>query len=503
MDLIREDNHQNNEVINQTMDGHKRLRTMRRIGVRILRIAIICICSCIMTVIQESAKKCKKFEELAGDGSCFLSWAKTKCPTEKSVISQADVDTYKACVKKHAEPCIQGNTVLKTMYVDLLGKFDLTKMCDPAHQKKAESYVVEVLEKNPHFLEKEHEKECSVLREAMEETKVLVFMTLAVAVIGLIDCKCDMLKEFKPEFDEIQAWAKKRCANNANLSQADLDKAKGCHTKHINPHLTSADGKVVHKFLEQRVFIKETLDVCTNKGTQDRLKNQGMSEVGVSRGMKLKKEVEANCPKFKGGFQGYNVCKSITDDFTKMTKRTVLASNMFNHSKDQLFMESNLQPFSDTLPISCEETTTEAGGVEVPECKYHKVDGVAVCPNVTKGGAIPKLMQCANKMKHDFMGFCKKPPSPELLEKVQEQCLMACVVPCVPTDMTALMGDCDIDVGGMEISMDMFCDKKKQKLGKSCASAMFKKNKNKYMNLFNKQIHLDCYARIKKELGIN
>jgi hypothetical protein len=34
---------------------------------------------------------------------------------------------------------------------------------------------------------------------------------VVVAMIGLIDCKCDMLKEFKPEFDEIQTWAKARC----------------------------------------------------------------------------------------------------------------------------------------------------------------------------------------------------------------------------------------------------------------------------------------------------
>jgi hypothetical protein len=35
--------------------------------------------------------------------------------------------------------------------------------------------------------------------------------------------------------------------------------------------MTSADGKVVSKFLDERVFIKETLDVCSNKATQDRV----------------------------------------------------------------------------------------------------------------------------------------------------------------------------------------------------------------------------------------
>ncbi|CAG2181493.1 unnamed protein product, partial [Oppiella nova] len=130
---------------------------------------------------------------------------------------------------------------------------------------------------------------------------------------------------------------------------------------------------------------------------------------------------------------------------------------------------------------------------EVPECKYPKKDGVATCPNVTTGGAIPKLMQCANKMKHDFMGFCKNPPSEELMDKLREQCVMVCIFPCLPTDiMNVGLGDCDIDVTGMELSMEMFCDKKKQKLGKSCAASLFKKHKNEYMDLFNKKIHMIC-----------
>ncbi|CAG2171658.1 unnamed protein product [Oppiella nova] len=137
--------------------------------------------------------------------------------------------------------------------------------------------------------------------------KLITLVAFVAALFAMIDCKCDMLKEFKPEFDEIQAWAKKRCDTNAALSQSDLDKAKGCYDKHIQQYMASADGKVVDKFICKEIFIKETLDVCTNKATQDRIKNKGMSDVGVSRGMKLKKEVEADCPKFKGGFQGYNV----------------------------------------------------------------------------------------------------------------------------------------------------------------------------------------------------
>ena len=56
------------------------------------------------------------------------------------------------------------------------------------------------------------------------------------------------------------------------------------------------------------------------------------------------------------------------------------------------------------VDVRCEE---EEDHITVPECPYEYKDGAFICPNVTSGGAIPKLMQCANKMKHDFMGFCK------------------------------------------------------------------------------------------------
>ena len=50
-----------------------------------------------------------------------------------------------------------------------------------------------------------------------------------------------------------------------------MDKAKGCYTANIQQFMQSADGKVVDKFIDQQIFIKETLDVCTNKATQDRV----------------------------------------------------------------------------------------------------------------------------------------------------------------------------------------------------------------------------------------
>ena len=134
-----------------------------------------------------------------------------------------------------------------------------------------------------------------------------------------------------------------------------------------------------------------------------------------------------------------------------------------------------------------EEEDDEEERVVVPECPYEYKDGLPVCPNVTTGGAIPKLMQCANKMKHDFMGFCKSiapcpfyqlkldlsiwffspwsyPPSLELLDKVREQCIEVCILPCLPMDMMSMAGECDVDLSTLDISMDMFCDKKKQKI---------------------------------------
>ncbi|XP_054158465.1 uncharacterized protein LOC128956775 [Oppia nitens] len=138
--------------------------------------------------------------------------------------------------------------------------------------------------------------------------KLLVTLSVLLASLGYISCKCDMLKEFKPEFDQLSGWAKSRCDKNPSLSQADMDKAKGCYNKCLKPSMTSKDAQVVDGFLAKRVFVKETLDVCSNKATQDRVKNQGMSEVGVSRGMKLKKEVESDCPKFKGAFQSFSSC---------------------------------------------------------------------------------------------------------------------------------------------------------------------------------------------------
>lgn len=68
---------------------------------------------------------------------------------------------------------------------------------------------------------------------------------------------------------------------------------------------------------------------------------------------------------------------------------------------------------SSSICCAEEEEEEEYKRPNVPECPYEYKDGMYICPNVTQGGAIPKLMQCANKMKHDFMGFCKSETYPE------------------------------------------------------------------------------------------
>lgn len=52
----------------------------------------------------------------------------------------------------------------------------------------------------------------------------------------------------------------------------------------------------------------------------------------------------------------------------------------------------------------------------------------------------------------------------ELLDKVREQCLDVCVLPCLPMDMMNIVGECDMDMTNLDLSMDLFCDKKKQKI---------------------------------------
>ncbi len=54
------------------------------------------------------------------------------------------------------------------------------------------------------------------------------------------------------------------------------------------------------------------------------------------------------------------------------------------------------------------EPTSAPAAVVVPECPYPAAEnGSLICPETKTGGSIPKLMQCANKMKNEFANICK------------------------------------------------------------------------------------------------
>jgi hypothetical protein len=70
---------------------------------------------------------------------------------------------------------------------------------------------------------------------------------------------------------------------------------------------------------------------------------------------------------------------------------------------------SQLLSVSSDDPTAAEPTLAPASAaVVVPECPYAAAEnGSLICPEVKSGGAIPKLMQCANKIKNEFGNICK------------------------------------------------------------------------------------------------
>ncbi|XP_054158407.1 uncharacterized protein LOC128956717 [Oppia nitens] len=119
---------------------------------------------------KPAANKCKKLFELEADGGTFKEWAIKKCPTDKTIIPQSEVDEYKKCVTTHLEPCLK-TELLKNVFINLLSKFDLTKVCTEAEQSKVQKWVMDIIENHTNELEKDDENQCSILRQALTNVK--------------------------------------------------------------------------------------------------------------------------------------------------------------------------------------------------------------------------------------------------------------------------------------------------------------------------------------------
>ena len=92
------------------------------------------------------------------------------------------------------------------------------------------------------------------------------------------------------------------------MSDADIAKAQECYKNHLSQHFTSANGQAVDKFINAKIFKnKDIKKVCTSKAVQDQIKKDAMSDIGMKKGMECKKEMEADCPKYKAALQDYNV----------------------------------------------------------------------------------------------------------------------------------------------------------------------------------------------------
>jgi hypothetical protein len=79
-------------------------------------------------------------------------------------------------------------------------------------------------------------------------------------------------------------------------------------------------------------------------------------------------------------------------------------------SISQLLSVSSDDPTATPTPTSAPTPapTPAPAAVVVPECPYEAAEnGSLICPEVKSGGAIPKLMQCANKVKNEFANICK------------------------------------------------------------------------------------------------
>ena len=53
------------------------------------------------------------------------------------------------------------------------------------------------------------------------------------------------------------------------------------------------------------------------------------------------------------------------------------------------------------------EAEEEEEHLVVPECPLEYKEGIPICPSVTTGGSIRKLMKCAKKMQAEIMDVCK------------------------------------------------------------------------------------------------
>ncbi|MFB8276881.1 hypothetical protein [Nocardia colli] len=118
------------------------------------------------------------------------------------------------------------------------------------------------------------------------------------------EAKCDAIKELKPEVQELMDYVKEECAQNSRISLekrtkivASIDAAE----KELNIEGKSDFITAIH-WLKGQILDGSNADICNDKAVQDKLKQRIMTDIGVSRGMKAKKEVEADCPKFKAFF---------------------------------------------------------------------------------------------------------------------------------------------------------------------------------------------------------